>query len=72
MAAVAEFETYCQAHPRSPSAVRRLKLTIRGPSCVALLGSSLEGGIVGIGATVAAALRAFDSQYLSSLRPPPQ
>jgi len=64
-----EFETYCEAHPRSPSAVRRPTLSVRGPSCVALLGRNIQDGIVGIGATVSAALRAFDAQYLNSLRP---
>jgi hypothetical protein len=35
-----------------------------------LLGPSVEEGIVGIGQTVEAALRAFDAQYLAGLRPP--
>jgi len=30
----------------------------------------VEKGIVGIGQTVEAALRAFDAQYLAGLRPP--
>jgi hypothetical protein len=30
----------------------------------------VEEGIVGIGPTVEAALRAFDAQYLAGLRPP--
>jgi hypothetical protein len=30
----------------------------------------MEEGIVGIGSTVAAALRAFDTQYLADPRPP--
>jgi hypothetical protein len=30
----------------------------------------VEEGIVGIGTTVTAALRAFDAQYLAGLRPP--
>jgi hypothetical protein len=30
----------------------------------------MEEGIIGIGPTVAAALRAFDTQYLIALRPP--
>ncbi len=65
-----EMELYCAAHWGSPSAVRRPRLFIRTGLWVALLGSSVEEGIVGIGATVAAALRAFDAQYLAGLRPP--
>jgi len=30
----------------------------------------MEAGIVGIGPTIEAALRAFDTQYLAGLRPP--
>ena len=70
LAAMAEFESYCEQHPGSPAAVRRPQLTIRGASCVALLGSTLQNGIAGIGGTVRAALRAFDVQYSNALRPP--
>lgn len=69
-AAAAEVERYCEEHPGSPAAVRRPKVMIRGRSFVALLGSTLEDGIAGIGSTVRAALRAFDVQYLNSLRRP--
>ena len=69
-AAAAEVERYCSEHPRSPAAVRRPKVMIRGRSFVALLGSTLEDGIAGIGTSVRAALRAFDIQYLNSLKPP--
>jgi hypothetical protein len=55
--AVEQMKHYCTAHPGSPSAV-------------ALLGVNLAEGIVGIGPTVEAALRAFDTQYLNGLRPP--
>ena len=65
-----QMELYCQAHPGSPSAVRRPRLFVRGDLWVALLGPSVEEGIVGIGSTVTAALRAFDAQYLAGLRPP--
>ncbi len=68
--AIAEMEQYCKEHPRSPTAVRRPRVMIRGRSCVALLGSTLEDGIAGIGSDVRAALRAFDVQYLNSLKPP--
>jgi hypothetical protein len=68
-AAMEQMELYCKAHPGSPSAVRRPRLFVRGDLWVALLGPSVEEGIVGIGATVTAALRAFDSQYLAGLRP---
>jgi hypothetical protein len=69
-AAIEQMELYCAAHPGSPSAVRRPKLFVRSDLWIALLGPSLEEGIVGIGATVVAALRAFDAQYLAGLRPP--
>jgi hypothetical protein len=68
--AVEQIKHYCIAHPGSPSAVRRPQLFFRGDLWIALLGVSLEDGIVGIGPTVAAALRAFDTQYLNGLRPP--
>ena len=69
-AAVEQMDEYCATHPRSASAVRRPQLFFRGDLWVALLGPSFEEGIVGIGPTVAAALRAFDAQYLAGLRPP--
>ena len=65
-----QLELYCRAHPGSPSAVRRPRLFVRGELWIALLGPTVEEGIVGIGSTVAAALRAFDAQYLAGLRPP--
>jgi hypothetical protein len=64
-----ERQSYCQAHPGSPSAVRRPQLSSRGDLWIALLGSSVEKGIVGIGPSVEAALRAFDAQYLDFLGP---
>ena len=67
---VAEVEQYCQEHPQSPSAVRRPRVMIRGRNCVALLGSTLEDGIAGIGSSVRSALRAFDVQYVNSMKPP--
>ena len=69
MVAMEQMELYCEAHPRSPSAVRQPRLFIRGELWIALLGPTVEGGIVGIGSTVTAALRAFDAQYLAGLRP---
>src|SRR5881394_4643700 len=69
-AAIEQMELYCVAHPGSPSAVRRPRLSFRSELWIALLGPSMEEGIVGIGPTVAAALRAFDAQYLAGLRPP--
>lgn len=68
--ALEQMELYCTAHPGSPSGVRRPRLFFRGELWVALLGPSVEEGIVGIGPTVEAALRAFDTQYLAGLRPP--
>jgi hypothetical protein len=70
IAAIEQMKLYCTAHPGSPSAVRRPQLLFRSDLWIALLGPSVEEGIVGIGPTVAAALRAFDSQYLAGLRPP--
>lgn len=63
-------ELYCAANPGSPSAARRPQLMHRSELWIALLGPSVEEGIVGIGQTVEAALRAFDAQYLTGLRPP--
>ena len=69
-AALAEMERYCEEHPRSPSAAKRPRLMQRGKTWVALLGYTLQDSIAGIGGSVAAALRAFDVQYLNSLKPP--
>jgi hypothetical protein len=69
-AAAEQMELYCAAHPESPSAVRRPQLFVRGDLWIALLGPSLEDGIVGIGPTVAEALGAFDAQYSTGLRQP--
>jgi len=69
LVAVEQMEIYCRAHPGSPSAVRRPKLFVRGELWIALLGPNVEEGIIGIGSTVIAALRAFDAQYLAGLRP---
>jgi hypothetical protein len=70
VAASQRAELYYELHPGSPSAVRRPKLCVRSGIWVALLGRSLRDGIAGFGPTVEAALRAFDAQYLSSLRQP--
>jgi anti-sigma factor RsiW len=70
LAAMEEMELYCVSHPRSPAAVRRPRLSIRGRTFVALLGSAIEEGIAGFGDSVQAALRAFDAQYSRSLTPP--
>jgi len=71
-AAMERMDLYCAAHPGSPSAARRPRLFLRSDLWIALLGPSVEEGIVGIGQTVEAALRAFDAQYLAGLRPPAQ
>jgi hypothetical protein len=68
-AATEQMELYCRARPGSPSAVRRPQLFFRGELWIAVLGPSVEEGIVGIGPTIVAALRAFDVQYLAGLRP---
>src|SRR6187200_3541717 len=69
-ASAEEMEHYCVQHPGSPSAVRRPQLFVRGDLWIALLGPNVEEGIVGIGSTVGAALRAFDAQYLAGQRSP--
>jgi hypothetical protein len=69
-AAVEQMKEYFAGHPRSPSAVRRPQLFFRSDLWIALLGPSMEEGIVGIGPSVSGALRAFDTQYLAGLRPP--
>jgi hypothetical protein len=68
--AIEQMKVYCAAHPGSPSDVRRPRLSFRSDLWIALLGPSLDEGIVGIGPTVAAALRAFDVQYSAASRPP--
>jgi hypothetical protein len=70
--AMEQMELYCTAHAGSPSSIRRPQLFLRSELWIALLGPSIEEGIVGIGPTVAAALRAFDAQYLTGLRRPPK
>ena len=72
MAAMERMEVYCASHPGSPSAARQPRLLYRGQLWIALLGPTVEEGIVGIGPTVEAALRAFDAQYLAGLRAPNQ
>jgi hypothetical protein len=69
LAVMEEMELYCATHPRSPAAVRRPRLSIRGRTFVALLGPAIEEGIAGFGDSVQAALRAFDTQYSRSLTP---
>jgi hypothetical protein len=59
-----EMIKYCSAHPESPTAAHRPQLSLRKSGLwIALLGSSVEDGILGIGATVEDALRAFDNRY---------
>ena len=50
--ALEEMDSYCATHPNSPSAARRPELSIRRGLWIALLGPSVEKGIVGIGFTV--------------------
>ena len=68
--ALKEMKSYCARHPNGPSAARRPALSIRRGLWIALLGPSVEEGIVGIGFTVEGALRAFDSQYMAGRRSP--
>jgi hypothetical protein len=64
-----EFEHYAAAHPGSPAAIRRPRIFRRSETWVALLGDSIEDGIVGYGDTIESALRVFDVRYLALLRP---
>ena len=68
--ALEEMESYYAAHPGSPSAKRRPVLSMRSGLWIALLGPSVEEGIVGIGYTVESALRAFDTQYMAGQHSP--
>jgi hypothetical protein len=61
-------ELYCESHPGSPSAMRSPKLFLKSGVWTALLGNNVQDGIAGFGSTVEAALRAFDRQYLETLR----
>jgi len=70
MAARQRADLYYELHPGSPSAVRMPKIFVRSGIWIALLGRSVRDGIVGFGPTIEAALRAFDWQYLQTLRPP--
>jgi hypothetical protein len=70
LAVMQRMELYYLAHPGSPSAVRRPRLSMRGKVWTALLGPNLRDGIAGFGPTVEAALKDFDIQYLRTLRPP--
>jgi len=63
-------ELYCAAHPDSPSALRHPKLSVHCGLWLALLGPSVREGIVGLGDSVEAALRAFDIQYTFKLHSP--
>lgn len=72
VAAIQRAELYYETHPGSPSAVRLPKLFVRSGVWIALLGRSVRDGIAGFGPTIEAALRAFDAQYLETLRPPAQ
>lgn len=71
LAVMEEMERYCAEHPRSPAALRRPQLSVRGRTFIALLGVTIEDGIAGFGDNVGAALRAFDAQYQRVLRPSP-
>ena len=62
-------ELYYAAHPRGPAAVRRPRVVKQGSVWIALLGLDVQSGIAGVGATIEAALAAFDRQYLNRLRP---
>jgi hypothetical protein len=57
---------YCKSHPQSPAAKRHPRILIDQGRYIALLGHSINRGIVGFGSSVASALRAFDELYTRS------
>jgi hypothetical protein len=61
-------ERYYAEHPGSPAATQQPRILVRGGRYVALLGSSISGGVFGFGSTVASALRSFDNLYSISQR----
>lgn len=65
-----QIKSYSTIHPGSPAAVRHPQVVLDGGRYVALLGSSIERGIIGFGSSVASALHAFDDLYANFLRPP--
>src|SRR5215212_5655367 len=65
--AAKRMDLYCVSNPQSPVAKRRPSLQRRGNVWVALLGRSVQHGVVGLGLTVDAALRAFDVQYRNAM-----
>ncbi len=67
---IQEMDRYFSEHPCSPSAVRRPGLYVQGATFVALLGPNVTEGVVGLGATVEAAFRAFDLQYSKQRQSP--
>ena len=67
-AALERAELYFMAHPGTPCAVRRPRLSKRGGTWTAWVGRSPEDGIAGSGWSVEAALREFDAQYIAALR----
>jgi hypothetical protein len=54
---------YYASHPRGPAARRHPHILIDHGRYVALLGRSINRGIVGFGSSVASALHAFDDLY---------
>jgi hypothetical protein len=54
---------YYKSHPHSPAARRHPRILIDHGRYVALLGRSINRGIVGFGSSVASALHAFDDLY---------
>src|SRR5205823_15050244 len=49
LAAMEQMELYCQAHPRSPTAVRRPRLFVRGELWIALLGQAWKKESLALG-----------------------
>ena len=59
---------YCQAHPDSPAAQRHPRVGWDHGRYIALLGRSLDRGIIGFGSSIASALHTFDDLYRKSRR----
>lgn len=59
---------YCQAHPDSPAAKRHPRVGWDHGRYIALLGRSLDRGIIGFGSSIASALHTFDDLYRKSRR----
>jgi hypothetical protein len=70
IAAQERAELYFATHPGSPSAIKRPSLSKRSGRWIATCERYTNNCIVGLGASVESALRAFDARYVATLRSP--